>query len=161
MTPLEGLVMGTRSGDLDPAILPYIMNESGMSASEMDTALNKQSGLVAISGQYSDRRDIRNAAAEGDERAALAIKLECYRLKKYIGAYTAAIGKVDALIMTAGVGEMAPHIREGASAGWNISASSSIVRRMPRRSAETQNWSSRPMIHRSRSSSSRPMRSWS
>jgi acetate kinase len=117
MTPLEGLVMGTRSGDLDPAILPYIMNESGMSASEMDTALNKQSGLVAISGKYSDRRDIRNAAAEGDERAALAIRLECYRLKKYIGAYTAAIGKVDALIMTAGVGEMAPHIREGALSG--------------------------------------------
>lgn len=117
LTPLEGLIMGTRSGDMDPAILPYIMNTTGMSASEMDTALNKKSGVLAISGKYSDRRDIRDAAAEGDERSALAIKMECYRLKKYIGAYAAALGRVDAVIMTAGVGEMAPHIREGALSG--------------------------------------------
>ncbi|MGM0432596.1 MAG: acetate kinase [Spirochaetota bacterium] len=117
LTPLEGLVMGTRSGDLDPAILPYMMNETGLSASEMDTVLNKKSGVFGINGKYSDRRDIRDAAAEGDKRCALAIKLEGYRLKKYIGSYIAALGHVDALILTAGVGEMAPHIREEALKG--------------------------------------------
>jgi acetate kinase len=117
LTPLEGLVMGTRSGDLDPAILPYMMNESGLSASEIDTELNKKSGVFGISGKFSDRRDIRNAAEEGDERCRLAIKLEGYRLKKYIGSYTAALGRVDALVLTAGVGEMAPHIREEALKG--------------------------------------------
>jgi acetate kinase len=112
LTPLEGLVMGTRSGDMDPAILPYMMNETGMSASDIDTVLNKKSGVLGISGKFSDRRDIHDAAAEGDERCRLAIKLEGYRLKKYIGAYSAAMGKVDAVVLTAGVGEMAPHIRE-------------------------------------------------
>ncbi|MDA3835968.1 MAG: acetate kinase [Spirochaetales bacterium] len=120
LTPLEGLVMGTRSGDLDPAILPYMMNETGMSASELDTVLNKKSGVFGINGKYSDRRDIRDNAAKGDKRCQLAIKLEGYRLKKYIGAYTAALGHVDALILTAGVGEMAPHIREESLRGLDI-----------------------------------------
>ncbi len=117
LTPLEGLIMGTRSGDLDPAILPYIMNATGKSATEIDTALNKESGILAISGLSSDRRDIRDAAANGDERCQLAIDMECYRLKKYIGAYMAAVGKIDALVFTAGVGEMAPHIRKGVLTG--------------------------------------------
>jgi acetate kinase len=117
MTPLEGLIMGTRSGDMDPAICPYMMNEKKLSAAELDRKLNKESGVLGITERFSDRRDIRDAAADGDERCQLAIDMECYRLKKYIGAYTAAVGKVDAVVMTAGVGEMAPHIRKGALSG--------------------------------------------
>jgi acetate kinase len=111
--------MGTRSGDIDPAILPFIMNRTGMSANEMDNVLNKQSGLVGICGM-SDRRDVRDAAEKGDERAKLAIEIECHRLKKYIGAYAAELGRVDALVYTAGVGEMAPHIRGKATQGLDI-----------------------------------------
>ena len=111
MTPLEGLVMGSRCGDLDPAILPYVMNRTGMSAKEMDMILNKKSGLVGLCG-ISDRRDVRKEAEEGNERAKTAIAVECHRLRKYIGAYAAVLGRVDALVFTAGVGEMAPHIRE-------------------------------------------------
>ncbi|MBL7006129.1 MAG: acetate kinase [Spirochaetia bacterium] len=111
LTPLEGLIMGTRSGDLDPAIIPFMINTADMTAQEMDTALNKKSGLLGITGKYSDRRDIRDKAAAGDELCQLAIDMESYRIKKYIGAYAAAIGKVDAVVFTAGVGEMAPHIR--------------------------------------------------
>ncbi len=114
LTPLEGLVMGTRSGDLDPAILPYILNETGMTPTEIDTALNKKSGLVGLCGM-SDRRDVRDAAAAGNEQAQLAIDMETQRLKKYIGAYAAELGRVDAIVYTAGVGEMAPHIRIGAT----------------------------------------------
>lgn len=117
LTPLEGLVMGTRSGDLDPAILPYIMERTGMSAKDMDTALNKKSGLLGICGM-SDRRDVFTAAENGDEKAQLAIKMECHRLKKYIGAYFAELdGNVDALVFTAGVGQNASHIRRGACEG--------------------------------------------
>jgi len=119
LTPLEGLVMGSRSGDLDPAILPYIMNRTGISAKEIDTMLNKKSGLIGICG-ISDRRDVRDEAAAGNERAKLAIGMECHRLKKYIGAYAALLGRVDALVYTAGVGEMAPHIREGATKDLDI-----------------------------------------
>ncbi|NCC63697.1 MAG: acetate kinase [Spirochaetia bacterium] len=116
-TPLEGLIMGTRSGDIDPAIIPYMMEKGEMSAREIDAILNKNSGLLAISGKYTDRRDIRDAAANDDERCALAIKMECHRLKKYIGAYLAIVGAIDAIVFTAGVGEMAPHIRLGALSG--------------------------------------------
>ena len=112
LTPLEGLVMGTRSGDLDPAILPYICNNTGMDVNDMDTSLNKKSGLMGICGM-SDRRDVRSAAAEGNEKAQLAIDMETHRIKKYIGAYAAELGRVDAVVFTAGVGEMAPHIRLG------------------------------------------------
>lgn len=116
-TPLEGLIMGTRSGDLDPAILPYVMNETGMTAQEVDTALNKKSGLLGITGDKTDRRDIRSGAEAGDAKCQLAIDMESYRLKKYIGAYSAALGEVDAVIMTAGVGEMGYHIRAKALSG--------------------------------------------
>lgn len=116
LTPLEGLVMGTRSGDMDPAIMPYIMNNTGMTAKEMDTALNKKSGLMGICGM-SDRRDVADAAEKGDQKAQLGIDMECHRLKKYIGAYAALLGRVDAVVFTAGVGEMSPLIRNGAASG--------------------------------------------
>ncbi len=116
LTPLEGLVMGTRSGDMDPAIMPYIMNHTGMSAKDMDTALNKKSGLLGICGM-SDRRDVADAAEKGDKKAQLAVDMECHRIKKYIGAYAALLGRVDAIVFTAGVGEMSPLIREGSTEG--------------------------------------------
>ena len=117
ITPLEGLVMGTRCGDMDCALPLYIMRKTGMSAAEMDTALNKKSGLLGITGKYVDRRDVTKAMREGDKRSALALDMECYRLKKYFGAYTAAIGPIDAIVFTAGVGEFAPHIRARAVEG--------------------------------------------
>ena len=113
LTPLEGLVMGTRSGDMDPAIMPYIMHKTGMTASEMDTALNKKSGLIGICGM-SDRRDVQKAALEGTAKAQLGVDMECHRLHKYIGAYCALLGRVDAIVFTAGVGEMGEQIRRGA-----------------------------------------------
>ncbi|MFA5570419.1 MAG: acetate kinase [Sphaerochaetaceae bacterium] len=119
LTPLEGLVMGTRCGDLDPAILPYLMNRTGMSAKEMDSILNKKSGLVGFCGM-SDRRDVKAAALNGNEKAQLAIDVECHRIRKYIGAYSALLGRVDAIVYTAGVGEMAPHIREQATKDLDI-----------------------------------------
>ncbi len=106
LTPLEGLVMGTRSGDMDPAIVNYIARRTGMTFQQIDTELNKKSGLMGLTGKYSDRRDVIRAADEGDSRALLARQLEGYRLKKYIGAYYAALGRVDAVVFTAGVGEM-------------------------------------------------------
>ncbi len=117
LTPLEGLIMGTRSGDVDPALPHFLMNELGMSISEVDTTLNKKSGILGLTGRFSDRRDVRDAAADGDAVCQLAINMECHRLKKYIGGYLAAVGNIDAVVMTAGVGEMAPHIRKGALTG--------------------------------------------
>jgi acetate kinase len=118
-TPLEGAVMGTRSGDHDPAIGLYMMEREKLSAAEMNDTLNKKSGLLGITGRYIDRRDIRSAARDGDERAALAWSIECYRGKKYIGAYAAALGRVDALVYTAGAGELSPELRWGMSEGLN------------------------------------------
>jgi acetate kinase len=112
LTPLEGLVMGTRSGDADPAIPFYVMRKAGMSAADMEAALNKQSGLLGITGRYQDRRDIQKAGEAGDKRATLAQDIEAYRVRKYIGAYLAALGRVDALVLTAGVGEFAFFMRK-------------------------------------------------
>ncbi|MBR6215333.1 MAG: acetate/propionate family kinase, partial [Spirochaetaceae bacterium] len=112
ITPLEGLVMGTRTGDMDPALAFYIMRKTGMTPAEMDTAMNKKSGLLGITGKYTDRRDVQKAAEAGDEKAILAVEMECYRLKKYFGAYMAALGGAEAIVFTAGVGEHAPLIRE-------------------------------------------------
>jgi len=112
LTPLEGAVMGTRSGDIDPAIILFMIEKEGFYAEEIDSILNKKSGLLGITGKYMDRRDIEKAAAEGDRRAQLAIEIEAYRLRKYIGAYMAALGKVDAVIFTAGAGEMNWKLRE-------------------------------------------------
>ncbi|HDQ14410.1 MAG TPA: acetate kinase [Sediminispirochaeta sp.] len=112
LTPLEGLIMGTRSGDFDPAVVFHMMKSSNLSPEEIETQLNKKSGILGITEKYIDRRDVETAAQSGDQRSQLAIDMEAYRLKKYIGAYAAALGRVDALVFTAGVGEMAPLIRE-------------------------------------------------
>jgi acetate kinase len=112
LTPLEGAVMGTRSGDIDPAIILFMIEKEGFYAEEIDTILNKKSGLLGITGKYMDRRDIEGGANEGDRRCRLAIEIETYRLKKYIGAYLAAPGRVDAIVFTAGAGEMNWKLRE-------------------------------------------------
>ena len=117
ITPLEGLVMGTRSGDLDPALPFYIMRKTGMSADEMDSALNKKSGCLGITTKYSDRRDVEIGAKEGDKLCQLSINMESLRIKKYIGAFAAELGRVDAIVFTAGVGERGPVIREKALEG--------------------------------------------
>lgn len=112
MTPLEGLVMGTRSGDLDPAIVSYIASKEGMSPPEVDGLLNKQSGLLGISGLTNDMRVLQKELAENDDRRVrLAIEVFCYRARKYIGAYLAAMGGADAIVFTGGIGENAPDIR--------------------------------------------------
>ena len=116
LTPLEGLVMGSRSGDMDPAIIPYMCKNLGVTAAEMDTLLNKKSGLIGICGK-SDRRDVQAAAKAGDRNEQLGIDMEIHRIKKYIGAYAALLGRVDAVVFTAGVGEMGDHIRKGALSG--------------------------------------------
>ena len=105
LTPLEGLVMGTRSGDLDPAVLEFVMRKENLSIEEMMTVLNKKSGLLGISEITGDVRDLKNLAKEGNERAKLAIDMFAYRVKKYIGAYMAALGHVDAIIFEGGIGE--------------------------------------------------------
>jgi acetate kinase len=117
LTPLEGLVMGTRSGDVDPAIPFYIMRQTGKSMDEVERILNKKSGVLGITGKWVDRRDIELAAEDGNERAQLAIEIEAYRLKKYIGSYAAALGSIDAIVFTAGVGERGPITREYATNG--------------------------------------------
>lgn len=113
-TPLEGLIMGTRCGTIDPAIVPFIMEKRGMSASEVDNYLNKKCGLDGISGVGSDSRDVEAAMKAGNERAKLAFDMLCYQIKKYVGSYSAAMGGVDAIVFTAGIGEHTPYIRENA-----------------------------------------------
>ena len=117
MTPLEGLVMGTRAGDMDPGIIFHMIKKAGMTPAEVENKLNKASGVLGITGHWTDRRDIENAAEQGNKLAQLAQEIEGYRIKKYIGAYFAALGRVDALVFTAGVGEMGPITRQLASAG--------------------------------------------
>jgi len=112
-TPLEGLVMGTRAGDHDAAIDLYMMEKLGISTKDMNSLLNKKSGIFGITkGKYTDRRDVEDAADNGDKLAKLAIELESYRLKKYISSYIGVIGKTDAVVFTAGVGEMGALYRE-------------------------------------------------
>ncbi len=120
-TPLEGLVMGTRSGDLDPAILDFVAAKEGLSMSDLDTLLNKQSGLLGVSGLTSDMRELLAEEAEnGDRRARLAIDLFCYRVRKYIGAYLAAMNGADAVVFTGGIGANSPVVRARicADMGW-------------------------------------------
>lgn len=112
LTPLEGLVMGTRSGDIDPAIVDFIASKEGLSMQETETMLNTQSGLLGISGLTDDMRELLEEARENhDRRAKLAIEIFCYRAKKYIGAYLAAADKVDAVVFAGGIGENSPEIR--------------------------------------------------
>jgi len=110
-TPLEGLLMGTRSGDIAPAIILHILGEEELTLHEARTLLNKHSGLTGISGVSSDMRDIIEAKNGGNDRARLAFEVYCYRVKKYIGSYAAAMGGVDAIVFTAGVGENSPDVR--------------------------------------------------
>ena len=111
LTPVEGLPMGTRCGDIDPAIVPFIMQRTGMTPAEMDTYMNKKSGMLGLSGVSSDFRDLEAAAKEGNERAELALNNFAYKVNKYIVAYSAALGGVDAIVFTAGVGENDQGIR--------------------------------------------------
>ncbi|MGG7073320.1 acetate kinase [Campylobacter sp. 9BO] len=110
LSPLEGLIMGTRSGDIDPAALVFLLNAGVLKWDEIDAFLNKQSGLLGICGS-SDMRDVV-AKMEGNERARLAYEMFCYRVKKYIGAYYAVLGRIDAVIFTGGIGENAPNTRQ-------------------------------------------------
>jgi acetate kinase len=111
-TPLEGLLMGTRSGDLDPSLILYIMGKEGLSINEANTLLNKHSGLIGISGESSDMREIEAAVKDNHKRATYAFDLFTYRIKKYVGAYSAAMGGMDALVFTGGIGENSPMVRE-------------------------------------------------
>ncbi len=115
LTPLEGLIMGTRCGDVDPAILPILAKQEDLSMADLETVLNKKSGLQGIC-DANDMREILVRAEEGDDRAELAINMFAYRIKKYVGAYLAALGGADAIIFTAGIGENSPQIRQRACA---------------------------------------------
>ena len=116
LTPLEGLVMGTRSGDLDPAIHAHLCRQLGWSLDDIDRALNRDSGLKGLSG-HNDFRELMRLREAGDERARLAFDVYCYRIRKYVGAYYAVLGHVDAVIFTAGVGEHSPAVRAAALHG--------------------------------------------
>ncbi len=116
LTPLQGLVMGTRSGDIDPAVLVHLNRAAGMSIDDLDVLLNRKSGLLGLTGN-GDMRDVTEAAAAGDERAELALEVWAHRIRHYIGAYFAELGGLDALVFTAGVGENAAPLRSRAVAG--------------------------------------------
>jgi acetate kinase len=116
MTPLEGLVMGTRSGDLDPAVLFHLNRKTGMGFAELDELLNRRSGLLGLSGR-GDMRDVQKAAADGDAPAQLALEVYLHRIRGYIGSYYAQLGHLDAIVFTAGVGENNPLVRAGSLAG--------------------------------------------
>ena len=111
LTPLEGLIMGTRSGDLDPGVIEYIAKKEHLTLEEVLKVLNKESGVLGLSGVSSDFRDLAEAMEQGNEQAAVAVEAFCYRVAKHIGAYTAALNGVDAIVFTAGIGENAAHIR--------------------------------------------------
>jgi acetate kinase len=116
LTPLEGLIMGTRCGDIDPAVHFYMMRQTGMSADEIEKLLNSQSGLKGICGM-NDMRQIQQRAEEGDARAMLALDMFCYRIRKYIGAYSAVISRTDAIVFTGGIGENSAAVRERTCSG--------------------------------------------
>ncbi len=113
LTPLDGFMMGSRSGSLDPSVVTYIMEKENLSPKEMSTLLNKKSGLLGVSGVSSDDRDVTDAAAQGNERALLARHMQWYQIRKTIGSYVAALDGVDAIIFTGGIGENADDVREG------------------------------------------------
>ena len=113
-TPLDGVLMGTRCGAIDPAIVPFIMEKKGYTPAEMDNYMNKQCGFVGIGGVGSDSRDVERAMNEGNERAKLTFDMLGYQIKKYIGSYSAAMGGLNAIVFTAGIGEHCPYIRERA-----------------------------------------------
>jgi len=110
-TPLEGLVMGTRSGDIDPAAVDYLREKLGLKPEEVVNYLNKKCGVLGVSGISSDLRDLETATAQGNERALLALEMLAYRVRKYVGSYIAVLGGVDAVVFTGGIGEHSPRIR--------------------------------------------------
>jgi acetate kinase len=116
-TPLDGVIMGTRCGSIDPAIVPFIMEKKGFTPAEIDNYMNKQCGFAGIGGVGSDSRDVEKAMLEGNDRAKLAFDMLSYQIKKYIGSYSAAMGGLDAIVFTAGIGEHTPYIREQALSG--------------------------------------------
>jgi acetate kinase len=116
-TPLEGLLMGTRSGDLDPAIIPWLMAMEELTLHQVNTMLNKHSGLYGVSGVSSDMREVLEARNRGRKRADVAFRIFAYRVRKYVGAYAAAMGGVDAVFFTGGIGENSPELREAALSG--------------------------------------------
>jgi acetate kinase len=138
MTPLEGLVMGTRSGDLDPAVLLYLQRNAGLDVDGVDALLNRRSGLLGLAGR-SDMREITAAADAGDDSAALALEVYLHRIRHYIGAYTAGLGGLDALVFTAGVGENSAVVRARAVEGLGVlglevdAAANASAERGPRR----------------------------
>ncbi len=112
LTPLAGVVMGTRCGDIDPAIIPYLMEREGLTPRQMDALLNKQSGILGVSGVSNDLREVIAQAEQGRARARLALEVFAYSIQKYIGAYHAVLGRTDALVFTAGIGEKSPYLRK-------------------------------------------------
>ena len=116
-TPLDGVLMGTRCGAIDPAIVPFIMEKKGYTPAEMDNYMNKKCGFAGISGVGSDSRDVERAMNEGNTRAKLVLDMLSYQIKKYVGSYSAAMGGVDAIVFTAGIGEHVPYIRKNALSG--------------------------------------------
>ena len=112
LTPLDGFMMSTRSGTLDPSVVTFMAEKENISPKEMSNLLNKKSGVLGISGKYSDDRDLTKACAEGDERAILARDMQFYQIRKCIGSYIAALDGIDAIVFTGGIGENAPHLRE-------------------------------------------------
>lgn len=119
MTPLEGLVMGTRSGDIDPAVLIHLTEAAGMTPSEVDVMLNKRSGMLGLCG-VNDLREVQRLIGLGDPQAELALQVYCHRIRKYLGAYLAVLGRADAIVFTAGVGENDPEVRKRVVAGMEL-----------------------------------------
>jgi acetate kinase len=148
LTPLEGVLMGTRSGDMDPTIVEYLMNNGNQSIEQVVSMLNKKSGLLGISGVSSDMRDVLDAADGGNDRARLAVDVFCYRIRKYIGAYAAAMGGLDAIVFSAGIGENNPRLRKmivaGSASTTNGTASARLSRTFPPPAPPCARWSSRP-----------------
>lgn len=116
-TPLDGIMMGTRCGSIDPAIVPFIMEKKGFTPKEVEAYMNKKCGFEGISGVSSDSRDVERAMKEGNERAKLTYDMLCYQIKRFIGAYSASMGGINGIVFTAGIGEHAPYIRELALSG--------------------------------------------
>jgi acetate kinase len=119
-TPLDGLLMGTRSGDMDPQIILYIMGKEGISKSEAETLLNKRSGLIGLSETSSDMREIESGMEAGDQRCKTAFDIFCYRVKKYIGGYAVAMGGLDAVVFTGGIGENSAIVRKAVCEGMDF-----------------------------------------
>ena len=153
LTPLEGLVMGTRSGDVDPALVLHLRRTRNLSTDEIDAVLNSRSGLLALAGD-NDMREVQRRVAAGDPAAELALDVYCYRIRKYVGAYLAALGGADAIAFTAGVGENDPVVRAARSRVWSGSGS-----RSTRPATKRARPSSPRTARRSPCSSSRPTRS--